>query len=79
MLRTLLDLLPVDALSKAEVLVFQDGDRAGVDLLQRVEVQGLQRRLHNIERGEEIEQLTTANHFQVPEELERKGGWLIAT
>lgn len=66
MLRGLLDARPVDALRVTKILVLQDGDRAGEDLLEGAEPERHQRRLHDVQRGEVFRERSAPDHLEVP-------------
>ena len=67
MLLGLHDLLPVDVLRVAEVVVLQDGDTAQPDLGEGLEAQRLQGSLHDVESTEVLRQVAAADDVEVPE------------
>ena len=67
MLLGLHDLLPVDVLGVAEVIVLQDGDTAQPDLGEGLEAQRLQGSLHDVESTEVLRQVAAADDVEVPE------------
>ena len=67
MLLGLHDLLPVDVLSVAELVVLQDGHTARPDFGERAQTQGLQRGLHYVESTEVFSKMTATDNVEVPE------------
>ena len=61
------DLLPVDVLGVAELVVLQDGHAARPDLGEGGEAQGLQRGLHYVESTEVFSKMTATDNVEVPE------------
>ena len=66
------DLLPVDVLGVAELVVLQDGHAARPDLGEGGEAQGLQGGVHYVEGTEVLGEVAAADHLEVPEG--REGG-----
>ena len=67
MLLGLHDLLPVDVLRVAEVVVLEDGDAARSDLGERSQAKRLQRGLHYVESAEILRQVAATDHVEIPE------------
>ena len=67
MLLGLHDLLPVDVLRVAEVVVLEDGDAARSDLGERSQAKRLQRGLHYVESAEILRQVAASDHVEIPE------------
>lgn len=61
-----LDSVPIDALRVAQIFVLQNGDRAGIDLLQRAKTEGYQGGLDDVQRREVFRERSATDHFEVP-------------
>lgn len=61
------DFFPPDVFGEAEMFVLQDGDRSGVQPLERSQLERPETRLHYVQRGEVVVERPPADDFQVPE------------
>lgn len=61
------NLVPIDALSIAQVFVLQNNNRPGVDPLEGAESKRDEGSLDNIKRGEVLGELSSTDNLQVPE------------
>lgn len=65
MLRRFLDPGPIDTLRVAQILVLQNGYRAGINFLERAKPERDQRRFHYVQRRKVLGQSSSAYHLQI--------------